>query len=121
MNLTLKKYKHVTAYIILAGYFFLFGYNILHFHHYNVILSHSNVLTQKNDVSPGSSHSVNLDFQCPVHNIYTSLHNVLLQSSNLSTITLNKIELFNSTYFQFFFQKEFHLSNALRAPPVLFS
>lgn len=121
MNLSQKKYKNVTAYLILAGYFFLFGYNILHFHHYNVILSHSNVLTNKNDASAGSSHSVNLDFQCHVHNIYTSLHNVLLQSSNLSTITLNKIELFNPTYFQFFFQKELHLSNALRAPPVLFS
>lgn len=121
MNRFNNKYKNPTALVILAGYFFLFGFNILHYHEYNVILDFSKSIVNKNEQNTDASHFVNIDFQCPVHNIYTSLHNVLINSSCSDSNSLNNIEFFNLKAQHFHFQKELFLSNALRAPPALFS
>jgi len=121
MNRFNNKYKNLTALVVLAGYFFLFGFNILHYHEYNVILDFSQKIVTTNEQNTDTGHFVNLDFQCPVHNIYTSLHNVLINSSVAESISLQTIEFFNLKSQHFHFQKELFLSNALRAPPALFS
>ena len=121
MNRFNNKYKNPTALVVLAGYFFLFGFNILHYHEYNVILDFSKSIVNTNEQNTDASHFVNIDFQCPVHNIYTSLHNVLINSSCSDSNSLNNIEFFNLKAQHFHFLKELFLSNALRAPPALFS
>lgn len=116
-----KKYNNPTALVILAGYFFLFGFNILHYHEYNVLLDYSKSIVKSNEQNTGTGHLVNIDFQCPVHNVYTSLHNVLINSSVAESISLHIIDFFNLKSQHFNYQKELSLSNALRAPPSLFS
>lgn len=121
MNCFNNKYKNLTALVILAGYFFLSGFNILHYHEINVLLDFSKNIVNTNEQKSDAGHFVNIDFQCPVHNIYTSLHNVLINSSVTESISLHTIEFFNLKSQHFHFQKELFLSNALRAPPALFS
>lgn len=116
-----NKYKKTLAGIILSGYFFLFGYNILHYHQYDVLLQSHVIDFHKDESSSRNNHLVSLDFQCAVHNTYTSLHNLIIQGSGLTSQALYEIELLNFAAQHFHFQKEITLSNSLRAPPSLFS
>lgn len=121
MNLFNKKYSRFTIYLFLMGYIFLFGYNILHYHNINALFNTSVTICEAQSGGFSKGHSVNLEFQCPIHNTYNSLHNVLINSSCSSSIFLKEIDLVSGNYCQFYFQKEFYLANALRAPPSLFS
>lgn len=121
MNRFNTKYKNPTVLFILFEYFFLFGFNILHYHEYKVILDFPKSIVNTNEQSRDFNHFVNIDFQCPVHNTYTSLHNVVINISGEESTTLHALELFNLKSQDFYFQKELFLSNALRAPPALFS
>ncbi len=115
-----NKYKNITAGILLIGYLFLFTYNILHYHNYNAALD-SSVIIINEDTNSHKNHFVNLDFQCPVHNVYSSLHNLLINSTGFNSYIVAEIELVKLIPQQFYIQKEFYLSNSLRAPPALFS
>lgn len=121
MNLFNKKYGRFTIYLFLTGYLFLFGYNILHYHNINALFNASDTFRETQTGSFPKGHFVNLEFQCTIHHTYNSLHNVLINSSGSTSVFLKEYELISSDYFQFYFQKEFYSSNALRAPPTLFS
>ncbi len=121
MNLFNEKYKYFTVYIFFTGYLFFFGYNILHYHNFNALFSNIDVLCEANSSTIPNGHFVNLEFQCPVHSAYSSLHNVFPNSSGLPTVTINEIGLINPFCFQIYFAKEFFRANALRAPPCIFS
>lgn len=115
------KYKKPITSIILLGYFFLFSYNIIHYHQYNVSLYSHNININGEDSSSGDNHFVKMDFHCPVHSTYTSLHNITVQSSGSNSNTLYEFELLSYTIQNINFQKVLNSANSLRAPPSLFS
>lgn len=121
MNRFNQKYNNPTALFILFGYFFIFVFNILHYHEYNVELDFSKRIVSANEQSSDSNHFVNIDFQCPVHNIYSTLHNVVINSSGEEANSFNTSELFNINWQDFHIQTISFLPNSLRAPPALFS
>jgi len=118
MNKFYLKYKAMVAYLILSGYIFLFGYNISHYHIYDINFAANCYLIEKNDNKTANRHLSYSGFECLIHNTYSSVHNTLVsvQDFNLSSIT--QIELLKFYPQQFYFSNQFYPSNLLRAPPA---
>jgi hypothetical protein len=116
-----NKYKNSTAILILLGYLFLFGYNIVHYHSYNTNFSSLQVFECKTEKNIINHQVVGLDFQCPVHSTYSSVHNSLLSEKFSNSGFLSEIELIKLNTNQICFNNQFYPSNPLRAPPSLIS
>lgn len=114
-----NKYKKPTASLILLGYLFLFGYNILHYHSYDANFSTNLILENKDDNRIANKHLVNPGFQCPVHNTYSSVHNILISGYGFYSNAITEVELLKFSPQQFYFQNQFYPSNSLRAPPEI--
>jgi hypothetical protein len=114
-----NKYKNPTAVLILLGYLFLFGYNIVHYHSYNVNFGSVLVFDFKTEKKNKNHQLVGLDFQCSVHNTYSSVHNSLLTEKFSNSGFLSEIEPLKFTTNHFYFNNQFYPSNPLRAPPSL--
>lgn len=121
MTKLFKAYKKHIAIFILTGYLFLFVYNILHFHSYNLNFNPNIVIEDKDDISLTNQHLTYPGFQCPVHNAYSSVHNILLINYSAISLDIPYIEFLSFSQQQFYFQNNFYTSNALRAPPGLIS
>src|SRR5690606_23525856 len=105
----------------LSSYFALFAFNILHYHKYEIDFGLHKTFAENSPYGSSESHGVNFEFQCPVHNNYTSLHNILFSSSAESPELVYSNESPGLCKINLSPQKEFLLSNSLRAPPSLFS
>lgn len=113
--------KNYISVILLGSYFALFAFNILHYHKYKIDFEHHKSIVENSADGSSESHGLNFELQCPVHNNYTSLHNLLISSSAVSPESVYSNETLNISEINFFPQKEFLSSNSLRAPPALFS
>ncbi|NWG29418.1 MAG: hypothetical protein HXY48_12900 [Ignavibacteriaceae bacterium] len=121
MTKLFETYKKITAIFILSGYLFLFGYNILHFHSYSLNFNPNVVIEDKDDINLTNQHLTYPGFQCPVHNSYSSVHNILIINHSGISSDIPCLEFLSFSQQQFYFQNHFYTSNALRAPPTLIS
>jgi hypothetical protein len=123
MKLFAKKYRKKTASFILTGYFFLFIFNILHYHPIDLYADDS-IQSEKlaGNISdpflPFSGNAADSNFQCIFHANYYNLHSVVNNLHNEIT----------PTYFEEYFCKSIkyhsytsHLNKTayLRGPPSL--
>jgi|GEM_PF-5330430 len=115
------KYKSLVVYLILSGYFFLFGYNVTHYHEYDYNFNVNCYLDEANDSKAANKHLTYPGFQCPVHNTYSSVHNTLLSAQDFYSSPITEVELLKFYPQQFYFNNQFFSSNLLRAPPSLIS
>jgi hypothetical protein len=118
MNKFYLKYKSMMVSLILSGYFFLFGYNISHYHKYDINFSPESYFEEENDTRVANKHLSYLGFECLIHNTYSSVHNTLLSAQEFSSSSITEIELLKFYPQQFYFSNQFYPSNLLRAPPA---
>lgn len=118
MNKLYMKYKSIVAYLILSGYFFLIGYNISHYHKYDFNFNINHQLDEVDNNKAVNKHLIYLDFQCPVHSTYSSVHNSLLSSQDFYSSPVKEVEPLKFYSQQFYFKNQFFPSILLRAPPV---
>ena len=118
MNKFYSKHKVIVVYLFLVGYFFLFAYNISHYHVYDIHLAGNCFLLEKNENKATNQHLSYPDFQCPVHNTYSSVHTSLLSNQNIDTSIITQITLLKFNSEQYYFSNHLYPSNLLRAPPA---
>jgi len=118
MNKFYLKYKAMVAYLILSGYIFLFGYNISHYHIYNINFASNCYLIENNDTKTTNRHLSYSGFECLIHNTYSSIHNTLLSTQDFYSSLLTEVDLLKFYPQQFYFSNQFYPSNLLRAPPA---
>lgn len=118
MNIFYLKYKSTVVYLILSGYLVLFGYNISHYHIYDINFDANCYLIEKNNNKTASQHLSYSGFECLIHNTYSSVHNTLLSAQDFNSSSIKEIELLKFYPQQFYFSNQFYSSNLLRAPPA---
>lgn len=115
------KFKLPVVYIILGGYFFLFGYNLIHYHKYDFNFKTTCYFDENNNDKATNKHVTYPGFQCPVHNTYSSIHSTLLSSQDFSLLFTTEPKPLKFYSLKFYFNNQFFPSNFLRAPPFLIS
>jgi len=118
MNKFYLKYKSVVVYLILSGYFFLFGYNIMHYHKYEIKFYTDCNLIEKNVNKVSGQHLSYFGFECPIHNTYSSVHSTLLSAQDINSSSIKEHILLKFYPHQFYFTNPIYPSNLLRAPPT---
>lgn len=116
-----NRHKAAISILLFSSYFALFVFNIVHYHKYDINLSNSNLIVENTNKGESESHGVNIDFQCPVHNNYSSLHNILPYSLSGTPELFFSDERLSLPAAIYFPQNKFLHKNSLRAPPLQFS
>lgn len=116
----ISKYRKKASYLLILGYLTLTLGNIFHYHYLNL---NFNLSSEVSD--PSSNHLKkyieNYHFVCPIHNNFSSLHNLILGDYDSPDFILPKnnseirIENFSPSI------KKIYSSNNLRAPPIVIS
>lgn len=117
INRFYSKYNFAVVCLILSGYLFLFGYNITHYHIYDINFDTNRYLKENFESKSASKHTTYPGFECPVHSTYLSVHNTLVNAQDSKTFLITEIELLKFYSQQFYFNNQFFSSNLLRAPP----
>lgn len=115
MNIDKKTYNKNLAIIIIFSYSLLFLANLFHFHSISLNPDLSFKVSNENYSSHFSSFS---ELNCPIHNVFSSIHNYFSESPqlnyNLSIEIYSKVDNSDSHI-----KKESFNVSLLRAPPIL--
>jgi hypothetical protein len=115
MNKVVKKYRRRVSFLILLSYIFLLGISTTDIHKVD-IFSGSPVIEQSSNTGT-SDYRYSHENSCPIHFAYSSVNQVIFQSSDIFFVPAENIYFFQSGHESGY--SSIHLTGSdLRAPPA---
>jgi hypothetical protein len=91
MILNNSKYLKIISLVVLISYLALFTLNILH--HHPIKVNNESALKVSNGYQLNNHYSIYSELNCPVHNYFTSVHNLNFESNNIFDIYIPEFPL----------------------------
>ncbi len=118
MNLINKKYSRIISPLVLFFYSALFLANI--FHHHSIELNTDLSFKASNNFKVNNHFAYYTEFNCPIHNNFNSVHNLVNLDSKCQHISLVEISPCKLSVNLFYDFRYYHLTK-LRGPPLVIS